>query len=168
MVRIKRGRQLFPQSERCAVNDEVQAAELLIDSGKHRLDVGIRCDIARKDERCVRESLRQFLNVLFESALVGESEPAPRPAVACAIAHAMERLLATPTIRPCLPEKSDTLSAAFAPAASTARSLTVASRSAAMMGTRPVARWSLTVPRTAAGVSRTLTGAVSWSAEAGR
>ena len=65
--------------ERGAVHDEVEPAEFLIDLGEHRLDVGVRRDVARQDERGRVEPLRQLVDVFFESSLVGEREARAAP-----------------------------------------------------------------------------------------
>jgi hypothetical protein len=54
------------------VHDEIKPAEVLFDSGEYRRNVFIGPDVARQHERRLRESLRQFVDVLFEATLIRE------------------------------------------------------------------------------------------------
>ena len=57
------------------MDNEVQAAELLVDAAEHRRDVLVGTDVARQHQRRLREALREVVDVLFEAALIGEREP---------------------------------------------------------------------------------------------
>ena len=45
-----------------AVHEEVEAAELLVDAREHGVDVGIRRDVARQNQRRLFEPLRQVVD----------------------------------------------------------------------------------------------------------
>ena len=57
------------------MDDEVEAAEFLVDAAEHRGDVLVGADVARQHERRLCEPLREVVDVLFEAALIGEREP---------------------------------------------------------------------------------------------
>ena len=57
------------------MHDEIETAELLVHGGKHALDLRVRGNIARQDQRRRCQSLRQFLHVIFEASLIGQCQP---------------------------------------------------------------------------------------------
>src|SRR5690242_3640637 len=56
------------------MDEEVQSAEVLIDSGEYRVHLRVGCHVAREHQRRLAETSRQLLNVFFETALIGEHE----------------------------------------------------------------------------------------------
>ena len=83
-----------------AVNQEVEART----TGHRRNTARVAYDVHHMAERGRMPNLREFCLSLDRT--VGSAMRAPLVAVVCAIAHAIERLFATPTTRPVLPEKS--------------------------------------------------------------
>jgi hypothetical protein len=56
------------------VDDEVEAAQFPLDGSVDGVDVGIVRDIARQDDRRLRQSLGKLVDVLLEPALIGERQ----------------------------------------------------------------------------------------------
>ena len=97
-----------------AVDQKVEPAMILLNPGEDRVDFGVVLHVERQHERTWGERVGEFADMFFEPALVGEHEGSAGSAAACAIAQDSERLFATPTTRPILPDRSDIEGTRFA------------------------------------------------------
>ena len=89
------------------MHEKVEPAVLLLNAREDGIDFAVVLDIERQNQRRGSQRVGELADVLFESTLIGQDDVAPASAAACAMAHESERLLATPTTRPTLPERCD-------------------------------------------------------------